>query len=138
MKFLKDDNLRHVLITSVESPAVAATWNNNMQAFVEGIGFGIPGNTSSDPRHRSSADSEFNAGAGGAISMWPTSLGLAATFNPEIVKTFGDIASKEYHALGIATALSPQIDLATEPRWARFNGTFGEDPQLDRDGTCLC
>ena len=33
---------------------------------------------------------------------------------------------EEYRALGIATALSPQIDLATEPRWSRFNGTFGE------------
>ncbi|MCY1723047.1 glycoside hydrolase family 3 C-terminal domain-containing protein [Prolixibacteraceae bacterium Z1-6] len=133
MKFLREDNLRHVLITSVESPAVAAQWNNNMQAFVEGIGLGIPGNTSSDPRHRTAADAEFNAGAGGNISMWPTSLGLAATFRPEEVKSFGDIASKEYRALGIATALSPQIDLATEPRWARFSGTFGEDPQLDKD-----
>jgi beta-glucosidase len=133
IKFLREDNLRHVLITSVESPAVAAKWNNNMQSFVEGIGLGIPGNNSSDPRHGTTADAEFNAGAGGAISMWPTSLGLAATFTPELVKTFGDIASKEYRALGIATALSPQIDLATEPRWARFSGTFGEDPQLDRD-----
>ena len=35
--------------------------------------------------------------------------------------------------LGISTALSPQIDLATDPRWYRFNGTFGEDPQLAAD-----
>lgn len=133
IKFLTDDNLRHVLITSVESPAVAAVWNNNMQALVEGLGLGIPGNNSSDPRHRTSADAEFNAGSGGTISMWPSSLGMAATFDAEVVRNFGDIASKEYRALGIATALSPQIDLATEPRWGRFNGTFGEDPQLDRD-----
>ncbi len=133
IKFLRDDNLRHVLITSVESPEVAAQWNNNMQAFVEGIGLGIPGNTSSDPRHRTNANAEFNAGAGGNISMWPSSLGMAATFSPELVRNFGDIASKEYRALGITTALSPQIDLATEPRWGRFSGTFGEDPQLDRD-----
>ncbi|QIA06568.1 glycoside hydrolase family 3 protein [Draconibacterium halophilum] len=133
IKFLTEDNLRHVLITSVESPAVAAKWNNNMQALVESIGLGIPGNNSSDPRHRTSADAEFNEGAGGQISMWPTSLGMAATFNPELVENFGDIAATEYRALGIATALSPQIDLATEPRWGRFSGTFGEDPQLDRD-----
>ncbi|MBN1821074.1 MAG: glycoside hydrolase family 3 C-terminal domain-containing protein [Prolixibacteraceae bacterium] len=132
-QFLTEDNLRHVLITMVESPAIAAQWNNNMQALLEGIGLGIPGNTSSDPRHGTSASAEFNAGAGGDISMWPSSLGLAATFDPEVVRNFGDIASKEYRALGIATALSPQIDLATEPRWGRFNGTFGEDPQLDKD-----
>ena len=50
-KFLEDDNLRHVLITSVESPAIAAQWNNKAQAMVEGLGMGIPINSSSDPRH---------------------------------------------------------------------------------------
>jgi len=132
-KFLTDDNLRHVLITSVESPAIAAQWNNNAQALVEGIGFGIPANNSSDPRHGSDSYAEFNAGAGGKISMWPGTLGIAATFDPSVMKQFGQIAAAEYRALGIATALSPQIDLATEPRWSRFEGTMGEDPNLTTD-----
>ena len=132
-KFLTEDNLRHVLITSVESPAIAAQWNNNAQALVEGIGFGIPSNNSSDPRHGSDSYAEFNAGAGGKISMWPGSLGIAATFDPSLMKQFGQIAATEYRALGIATALSPQIDLGTEPRWARFDGTMGEDPNLTTD-----
>ncbi len=133
IQFLRKDNLRHVLITSVESPEVAAQWNNNAQALVEGLGYGIPANNSSDPRHRTKAEAEFNAGAGGTISMWPGSLGMAATFDPAIVKEFGRIASIEYRALGIATALSPQVDIATDPRWNRFSGTFGEDPQLSAD-----
>ena len=128
--FLTNDNLRHVLITSVESPEVAARWNNNVQALVEGIGLGIPANNSSDPRHRTRADAEYNAGSGGDISMWPASIGLAATFDPTLVRQFGEIASREYRALGITTALSPQIDLATEPRWYRFSGAFGADPDL--------
>jgi beta-glucosidase len=132
-EFLKEDNLRHVLVTSVESPAVAAQWNNNAQAFVEGLGLGIPVNTSSDPRHGSDSYAEYNAGAGGKISMWPVTLGIAASFDPELMKQFGSIASKEYRALGISTALSPQIDLATEPRWSRFEGTMGEDPDLAVD-----
>ena len=132
-KFLTDDHLRHVLITSVESPAVAAQWNNNAQAFAEGLYLGIPVNTSSDPRHGSDSYAEYNAGAGGAISMWPGTLGIAATFDPALMEEFGEIASKEYRALGIATALSPQIDLATEPRWSRFDGTMGEDPDLATD-----
>lgn len=131
-KFLKEDNLRHVLITNVQSAEVAAKWNNTMQAFVESIDLGIPGNTSSDPRHATTADAEFNA-AGGEISLWPRELGLAATFEPEIVKQFGEIASAEYRALGIGTALSPQIDLATDPRWFRLGMTFGESPQLTTD-----
>jgi len=132
-KFLEDDNVRHVLITRVQSPEVAAQWNNNAQAFVEGLGMGIPINTSSDPRHGTEATAEFNLGAGGNISMWPNTLGLAATFDPNLMLQFGKIASTEYRALGITTALSPQIDLATEPRWGRFNGTMGEDPDLATD-----
>ena len=132
-KFLTEDNLRAVLVTTVESPAVAAQWNNNMQALVEGMGHGVPVNTSSDPRHETSATAEYNYGAGGEISHWPTSLGLAATFDPALVEEFGQIAADEYRALGITTALSPQIDLATEPRWTRFYGTFGESPELDTD-----
>ena len=132
-KFLQEDNLRAVLITRVESPAVAAEWNNNVQAFVEGLNHGIPANNSSDPRHETSSDAEYNYGAGGQISLWPSSLGMAATFDPALMKKFGQIASEEYRALGIATALSPQVDLATDPRWSRFNGTFGEGTKLATD-----
>lgn len=132
-EFLSKDNLRHVLITTVQSPEVAAQWNNNAQALVEGLGLGIPANNSSDPRHGTIANAEYNAGAGGKISMWPSSLGLAATFNPELVEQFGSIAGKEYRALGLATALSPQVDIATDPRWYRLSGTFGENPYLSAD-----
>lgn len=132
-KFLKDDNLRHVLVTRVLSPEVAAKWNNNVQAYVEALGLGIPANNSSDPRNAVVANAEYNLGSGGTISMWPESIGMAATFDPALVEKFGHIAAQEYRALGISTALSPQIDLATEPRWSRFNGTFGEDPQLATD-----
>lgn len=135
--FLKDDNLRHVLITSVKSPEIAAKWNNKMQAYIEGLGWGIPSNTSSDPRNSAIATgttkAEFNAGAGGDISIWPEGLGLAATFDPEVVKEFGKTAAQEYRALGITTALSPQVDLATEPRWYRVFLTFGESPELATD-----
>lgn len=132
-KFVLNDNVRHVLITSVKSARVASLWNNNLQALAEGNGLGIPANNSSDPRSGTVANAEFNAGAGGSISMWPGSLGLAATFDPSLVKKFGDIASKEYRALGITTALSPQIDLATDPRWNRVSGTFGENVKLSAD-----
>ena len=104
-----------------------------MQALVEGIGFGIPGNSSSDPRNIITATTEFDAGAGGKISLWPETMGLAATFDPAVVVQFGHIVAQEYRALGITTALSPQIDLGTEPRWYRIKGTFGEDPKLVRD-----
>ncbi len=129
-EFLTKDNLRHVLLTRVESAEAAAQWNNTAQALVEGIGLGIPANNSSDPRHGTVSNAEYNEGAGGAISMWPGSLGMASTFDPALVEKFGHIAAQEYRALGISTALSPQVDISTEPRWYRTSGTFGEDPQL--------
>lgn len=129
-KFLAEDNLRHVLVTNVQSPEVAAKWSNQVQAFCESLGKGIPANNSSDPRHGTIARAEFDLAAEGDISMWPNALGMAATFDPELVQKFGEIASIEYRALGLSTALSPQIDMATEPRWMRFSGTFGESPLL--------
>lgn len=132
-KFLGEDQIRGILITSVESPKVAALWNNTVQAYVEGIGHGVPVGIHSDPRHQAPADVEFYAGSGGTISRWPGSLGLAASFDPALMKRHGQIASIEYRALGITTALSPQVDIATEPRWWRFDGTFGEDSDLASD-----
>lgn len=132
-KFLKEDNLRHVLVTTVESPEVAAKWSNNIQAYIEGLGLGIPANNSTDPRHSATVTAEFNEGAGGQISLWPDGLAMGATFDPELVKKFGNIAAQEYRALGISTALSPQIDLGTEPRWYRIAYVFSESPELTAD-----
>lgn len=133
IEFLTKDHVRHVLLTALESAETAARWNNKLQQLAESTDLGIPANNSSDPRHSADASKEFNAGAGGSISMWPEALGLAATFDPEIIRGFGEIAAKEYRALGIATALSPQIDIATDPRWNRFGMTFGDDPRLAAD-----
>ena len=132
-KFITEDNLRHILITSVDSPEVAAIWSNNVQELSESLGFGIPVNVSSDPRHGNDAFALFNSGEKQKISIWPSTLGLAASFDPSLMKKFGEIASIEYRALGITTALSPQIDIATDPRWYRFDGTMGEDVLLSTD-----
>ncbi len=129
-----DDKVRHILIKEVRSPYVAAVWNNKLQALCEGIEHGIPANNSSDPRHGLVSDEEY-AASGGGISVWPGLLGMAATFDPAVARQFGDVASVEYRNLGIVTALSPQIDLSTEPRWRRVMHTFGEGSKLATDIT---
>lgn len=131
--FLEKEGIRHFLMTVVDSPEIAATWGNNLQAAAEKLAYGIPVNVCSDPRHGTNSNTEFNAGARGDISKWPEQLGLAATFQSKLVKRFAAIARQEYRALGITTALSPQVDLATEPRWMRFIGTFGENVKLVTD-----
>lgn len=132
---LRDDNMRQILVTTVSSPEDAAKWSNRLQAFAESLPNGIPTNNSSDPRNETRATDEFNAGSGGDVSLWPTPLGLAASFDPEVVRNFAETIQAEYRALGIATALSPQADIYTEPRWRRGVGCFGEDPRMAADMT---
>ena len=131
MTALTDEHLRHVLVTNIGSPAIAAEWSNNVQAYAESVEYGIPANNSSDPRHSvSSSNVEYEIGSTGALSQWPSSIGLAATFDTDLVKEAGKIVASEYRALGITTSLGPQIDLSGDPRWTRVNGTWGEDTYL--------
>ena len=130
---LLNDKMRHILVTKVKNAYTAALWHNNLQALAESQPYGIPTNNSSDPRNYTEADGEFNAGSGGDISQWPREVGLAATFDLDIIRRHAEIASIEYRSLGITTTLSPQIDLSTDPRWRRFYGTFSEDADLCTD-----
>ena len=133
-KMLREDNVRTVLnADSTASNEVTAKWNNALQAYAESLPFAIPANTSSDPRSDARGNGVYLKDVTGGVSRWPSNLGLAATFDPSIVKHFGQVSAKEYRLLGIGTGLSPQIDLATDPRWTRNYGTFGEDPALARD-----
>lgn len=131
--FLIEDKCQSVLLAGARDNDCIVKWVNKVQAYVEGRDFGIPVNILSDPRHHAKSDMEFLAGSGGQISQWPNYLGFAATFDPELQEEFGRIASAEYRALGITTALSPQADVPGEPRWWRFDGTFGESTDLITD-----
>ena len=129
-EFIVKDRVRHVLIMKLQDTETAVRWNNKLQALAENTGFGIPANNSSDPRHGAGSSAEYMGVTGEPISKWANGIGLTAAFEPEAVREFGEIGAAEYRALGITTALSPQIDLATEPRWMRFADTFGEHTEL--------
>ena len=121
--------MNHFNVHALPAPRVAAEWHNRLQALAEETRLGIPVTISSDPRHAFS-DNPLTSFQAAALSQWPEPLGLAATGDAELVERFADIARQEYLALGIRVALHPMADLATEPRWARVNGTFGEDAEL--------
>jgi beta-glucosidase len=106
-----------------------ATWHNKLQELAASTRLGIPVTISTDPRH-SFTENPGAALLSGPFSQWPEPLGLAATADAELVERFGDIARREYTAVGIRVALHPQVDLATESRWARQLQTFGEDADL--------
>ncbi len=129
-EFVEGKRMTHFnLLGAVPTGREIAAWQNELQRLAASTRLGIPVTLSTDPRHSFSE----NPGASilaGPFSQWPETLGLAATRDAELVQRFGDIARQEYTAVGLRVALHPQVDLATEPRWARQTATFGEDAEL--------
>ena len=129
-EFLETKRMTHFnLLGAAPTGREIAAWQNALQRLAASTRLGIPVTLSTDPRHSFSE----NPGASilaGPFSQWPETLGLAATRDEELVERFADIARQEYTAVGLRVALHPQVDLATEPRWARQTATFGEDVEL--------
>ena len=121
--------VNHVNVHETGRPAEAARRHNRLQLMAAASPHGIPLTISSDPRHgfAENVGASFRARYG---SAWPEPLGLAALRDPDRVREFADHARREYLAIGIRAALHPTVDLATEARWARQYGTFGQDAAL--------
>ena len=60
----------------------------------------------------------------------PQPIGLAATFDTDLVERIYTMTAAEARARGTHQALTPVVDVAREPRWGRVEETFGEDPWL--------
>ena len=130
-------NVRWILVrpNAGEPPEVTAQFSNAMQERAEGSRLGIPIAFSSDPRHSprpvpgaASIEPQMPE-----ISRWPEQIGFGALRDAAAVREFGRIAAQELRALGIVVTLSPMADSATEPRWNRIPGTFGEDANLNAE-----
>jgi beta-glucosidase len=121
--------MNHFNVINSGSPGEMAEWHNRLQDLATGTRLGIPVTLSTDPRHARSANPN-TAVLAGPFSVWPEPLGLAATRDPALVYRCADTVRQEYAAVGLRVALHPQVDLATERRWARVVGTFGADPAL--------
>lgn len=63
-------------------------------------------------------------------TVFPTSIGQASTWNPELIETMAKSISSEASAQGVHIGYGPVLDLAREPRWSRMEETYGEDPVL--------
>ena len=126
--YISDRLMSHFNLAGVLPARDHAEWHNRVQELAAQTRLGIPVTLSSDPRHGfANLGAAF---AAGAFSQWPEFIGMGAIGDEEIVEQFGDAVRREYLAVGLRVALHPQADLATEPRWARIAGTFGEDAEL--------
>ncbi|GAB2965673.1 glycoside hydrolase family 3 protein [Streptomyces heilongjiangensis] len=128
-QMVTDRHMTHFNLLGAGSPGEMARWHNRLQETAADTRLGIPVTVSTDPRH-AFTDNPGAAMAAGPFSQWPEALGLAATGDPDLVRAHADAVRQEYLAVGLRVALHPQIDLATEPRWSRISGTFGEDADL--------
>lgn len=129
IELISERKINHFNVLGSSDPKIMALWHNHIQEAAARTRLGIPVTLSTDPRH-AFTDNPGASFTAGPFSAWPESLGLAAIGDEKLVRNFADIARREYLAVGIRVALHPQVDLATEPRWARINGTFGEDANL--------
>jgi beta-glucosidase len=125
---IQGKRMNHFNALRLPGPRYAARWNNRLQDMATQTRLGIPVTLYTDPRH-SFSENMGAALAAGAFSQWPETLGFGAIGDPELVEQFAGIARQEYLAVGIRGALHPQIDLATEPRWARAAGGFGQSAE---------
>ena len=103
---------------TLDSFASDVQWINQVQATAEATPYGIPYINSRDPAQL------FNV---------PGSVGLAATFDKDIWRKAGMWQARAWRAMGITCELGPQIDLYTQLRGTRLNGSVGNDPALNRD-----
>jgi len=63
-------------------------------------------------------------------TMFPMAIGLAGSFDRDLMREIQSVIAREVRARGVHLALSPVVDIARDPRWGRIEETYGEDPYL--------
>ncbi|MCC8173531.1 MAG: beta-glucosidase, partial [Odoribacter sp.] len=63
-------------------------------------------------------------------TIYPTSISMASTFNPNLMEIIGEQTAKEMRAAGMHWTFNPNVEITRDARWGRTGETFGEDPVL--------
>lgn len=121
-KYCSDYGIGMLLIRELNSVQTAAETMNTVQEYAEASRLGVPVLVSMDSVHGLS----YVSGA----TVTGHNLALAATRDEDLVTRLAEIARDEHIAIGVRMTLSPESDIASEPRWGRVMETFGEDPNL--------
>jgi beta-glucosidase len=130
-KGVMERHLRHFILRANTPAKIMAEWSNNLQALCETSRLGIPAIVASNPRNHVTTDASVGLSVGTtAFSKWPGELGIAAMRDLKLTREFAEISAKEWCAVGLRKGYQYMADMATEPRWQRVEGTFGEDADL--------
>lgn len=123
-------HIRHLIVRENAKPHEFARWINTLQEVCEGTRLGIPCIVAANSKNES-ADIRYNADKeDNQFTTYPGTLGIAASRNMDIVKEFAQTGRREFLASGIRKGYMYMADCATDPRWFRTFGTFGENPEL--------
>ena len=129
-KVVTEFHNRHFILRSSESARITAEWANKLQELCESEPLGIPAIISSNPRNNITTNASLGTSVGTTVfSSWPGELGLSAMRDLPLTREFADISRQEWTAVGLRKGYMYMADLATEPRWSRVNGTFGENAE---------
>ncbi|MBV6508608.1 MAG: Beta-glucosidase BoGH3B [Acidimicrobiales bacterium] len=103
-------------------PAASARFVNDIQrVLVEGTRLGVP----------AIVHEEAVAGfCARDATQFPQAIGLASTWDPDLLEAVGDVIRRQMMAVGARLTLSPVLDIGRDPRWGRVEETYGEDPYL--------
>lgn len=115
-------NPGHISNLASDDPATTARLATQIQKVsVERTRLGIPALIHTEA---------LNGVMGGGHTVFPTAIGLAATWSPDLIEQMADLIRTQMHRIGLRQALSPNMDIAVDPRWGRVHETYGEDPYL--------
>ena len=103
-------------------PAESAVLTNTIQQYlIENTRLGIPAVV-----HEECCSGYMARGA----TVFPQAIGVASTWEPELVQAMGDVIRAQMRSVGAHHTLAPVLDVARDARWGRVEETFGEDPYL--------
>ncbi len=115
-------HITRIAAESKQGPELTAGWANAVQRhLVDNTRLGIP----------AIIHEEAVAGlCGKDATQFPQAIGLASTWDPDLMEQVAESAGRQLRAVGARLALSPVMDIARDPRWGRVEETYGEDPEL--------
>lgn len=73
-------------------------------------------------------DAVHGIGLVSGATVYPTSITMASTFDPQLVYESSRQTAIEMRAMGMHWTFAPNVEVARDPRWGRVGETFGEDP----------
>ncbi|GAA0994132.1 glycoside hydrolase family 3 protein [Subtercola frigoramans] len=131
-ELIGESGIRFFCIGGPATPRHIREATTMMQEYAISVGSRLPAVFSSDPRHGFVQNDAATHSAQG-LSQWPEPIGFGALRDAAAVREFADIVRTDYLAMGLRLALHPQVDLPTEPRWARQAQSFAVDHTLSSE-----